>query len=143
MKTNLNIDELPYANRQIKNIIDKDFNGNVLKFSKYIGLNSSSKINRLFNKDKRSNNYPDVTIDVILLICNAIGCTTDSLLIDKSTKIEKHINNITIDAKKQTIKGNKNIIGDSNKVSDNEKTIEGFMEIIRIQQEQISKLMSK
>ena len=42
--------ELPEINKRIRDIIDNNFNGNVLKFSKYIGLNSSSKINRLFTQ---------------------------------------------------------------------------------------------
>lgn len=133
------IEDLPDINRRIKNIIDTDFNGNVLRFSKHIGLSSSSKINRLFNKDKRSGNYPDVTTDIILLISNALGCSTDSIIKGSENEHEKHVNNITIDASRHRIDGEHNVIAKDSSVND----MNNFMEIIKVQQEQINKLLEK
>ena len=72
--------ELPEINKRIRDIIDNNFNGNVLKFSKYIGLNSSSKINRLFSKDKRNNEYPDVSVDIIQRIANSLNYSADDII---------------------------------------------------------------
>ena len=95
MKYSLN--ELPDINRRVKMIIDDKFGGNVRRFSLTLGLPDSSKINRLFNKDKRTGLFPLPSCEIVLLISNFTGYSTDWILkgIDNSGE-ERHINNIAI-----------------------------------------------
>ena len=113
---------LPDINFRIKKIIDDQFNGNVRKFSKHIGLNDSSRINRLFNKDTRYNNYPSPSLDIIVLISRALNCSTDYLINSE----EKKVNN--------------NIISDDSDVNI-QKDASEYLEIIRKQQNQIDELI--
>ena len=113
---------LPDINFHIKKIIDEQFNGNVRKFSKHIGLNDSSRINRLFNKDTRYNNYPSPSLDVIVLISRALNCSTDYLINGEEKK------------------DNNNIISDDSDVNI-QKDASEYLEIIRKQQNQIDELI--
>lgn len=133
-----NIQDLPDINRRIQNIINETHNGNVRKFSLSMGLPDSSKINRLFNKDKRSGEYPMPSSDIILLISNTFNYTTDFIM-KGITNEEKHVNNIEIN--KKDVNGNNNVvIGD-----DNENTNIGnnndMFEIFKEQQKQITELI--
>ena len=74
------LNELPDINRRIKTIVDEKFGGNVRRFSLSLGLSDSSKINRLFNNDKRTGNFPLPSCEIILLISNKFDYTTDWLL---------------------------------------------------------------
>ena len=114
------LDGLPDINFRIKKIIDEQFNGNVRKFSKHIGLNDSSRINRLFNKDTRYNNYPSPSLDVIVLISRALNCSTDYLINGEEKK--------------------PNIISDDSDVNI-QKDASEYLEIIRKQQNQIDELI--
>ena len=114
------LDGLPDINFRIKKIIDEQFNGNVRKFSKHIGLNDSSRINRLFNKDTRYNNYPSPSLDVIVLISRALNCSTDYLINGEEKKA--------------------NIISDDSDVNI-QKDASEYLEIIRKQQNQIDELI--
>ena len=116
------LDGLPDINFRIKKIIDEQFNGNVRKFSKHIGLNDSSRINRLFNKDTRYNNYPSPSLDVIVLISRALNCSTDYLINGEEKK------------------DNNNIISDDSDVNI-QKDASEYLEIIRKQQNQIDELI--
>lgn len=116
------LDGLPDINFRIKKIIDEQFNGNVRKFSKHLGLNDSSRINRLFNKDTRYNNYPSPSLDIIVLISRALNCSTDYLINGE----EKKVNN--------------NIISDDSDVNIQKDALE-YLEIIRKQQNQIDELI--
>ena len=130
------LDGLPDINFRIKKIIDEQFNGNVRKFSKHIGLNDSSRINRLFNKDTRYNNYPSPSLDIIVLISRALNCSTDYLINGE----EKKANNINIDTRRNKIEGNDNIISDDSDVNI-QKDASEYLEIIRKQQNQIDELI--
>lgn len=114
------LDGLPDINFRIKKIIDEQFNGNVRKFSKHIGLNDSSRINRLFNKDTRYNNYPSPSLDIIVLISRALNCSTDYLINGEEKK--------------------DNIISDDSDVNI-QKDASEYLEIIRKQQNQIDELI--
>ena len=114
------LDGLPDINFRIKKIIDEQFNGNVRKFSKHIGLNDSSRINRLFNKDTRYNNYPSPSLDIIVLISRALNCSTDYLINGEEKK--------------------NNIISDDSDVNI-QKDASEYLEIIRKQQNQIDELI--
>lgn len=118
---------LPDINFRIKKIIDEQFNGNVRKFSKQIGLNDSSRINRLFNKDTRYNNYPSPSLDIIVLISRALNCSTDYLINGEENRRNK-------------IEGNDNIISDDSDVNI-QKDASEYLEIIRKQQNQIDELI--
>ena len=113
---------LPDINFRIKKIIDEQFNGNVRKFSKHIGLNDSSRINRLFNKDTRYNDYPNPSLDIIVLISRALNCSTDYLINGEEKK------------------DNNNIISDDSDVNI-QKDASEYLEIIRKQQNQIDELI--
>lgn len=56
-------EKLPYANLKLWEIVEKETDGNISKFSEMIGL-SPQRINRLFFEDKRSGNYPKVSDEV-------------------------------------------------------------------------------
>lgn len=128
------MNELPLINQRIKNIIDSEYNGNVSKFSQAIGLSDSSKINRLFNIDKRNNKYPYPSIEIIEIISNELGYTTDFLIkgiIDNNKKV----NNININ-------NSKNIDGSNNNIDSTiSENIEDYKQIIKKQQEQIDSLL--
>ena len=113
---------LPDINFRTKKIIDEQINGNVRKFSKHIGLNDSSRINRLFNKDTRYNNYPSPSLDIIVLISRALNCSTDYLINGEEKK------------------DNNNIISDDSDVNI-QKDASEYLEIIRKQQNQIDELI--
>ena len=129
--------ELPETTQRILEIIDDKFDGNVLQFSLALGLKSSSKINRLFSKDKRNGNYPIPSSDIIVLISKSFDISTDWLLKgDNIIKENKHVNNITIDSKK--INGDGNVTNSSDvNISNNTE----FINIIKEQQNQINKLL--
>ena len=138
-----NNNELPEINKRIRDIIDNDFNGNVLKFSKYIGLNSSSKINRLFSKDKRNNEYPDVSVDIIQRIANSLNYSADDIIFgfEKNNK-QKHVNNINIEANHNNVKGDNNIVSTKDSNIQLDQHIKQLLDLIQIQQMQINNLIS-
>lgn len=133
-----NKNELPEITQRILSLIDNHFDGNVLQFSFKLGLTSSAKINRLFLKDKRNNNYPIPSTDIIVLISNTFNVSTDWLLKgEEKENVNRHINNITIGSTK--INGDKNITNSNDvKTSNNDELIT----TIREQQEQINKLLN-
>lgn len=49
---------LPAVNQRIKELIDKETNGNKAKFSRKLGYNSAQKVNRLFMIDARTGKFP-------------------------------------------------------------------------------------
>lgn len=135
-----NLKDLPLVNKRIQELINENFNGNVRKFSSSMGLSDSSKINRLFNKDKRNGEYPTPSSDIILLISETFNISTDWLLKGKEDE-NRHVNNITIDRKE--IKGNNNnVVGDDNKNVLNSGNSKELIDIIKQQQEQISVLIN-
>lgn len=61
--------EIPIENQRVKEIINFFCDGNELLFSKKINV-SQPRINRLFSLDKRNNQYPVVSFDIIQSIIN-------------------------------------------------------------------------
>lgn len=47
-------------------------NGSVKRFSEMIHLSSSQKLNRVFNLDRRNNEYPEVSSDILLSIATCL-----------------------------------------------------------------------
>lgn len=128
--------DLPEINQRLFDLIQTECNGNVSRFSSELGLTNSQKINRLFKIDKRSNQYPKPSSDVLSLIKQRYNISVDYLLHGNDNV--KTINNINIDANK--INGNSNVIGNENNVS-NEMSNNEYIDIIKKQQEQIDKLI--
>ena len=71
---------LPSVNKRIKDLIEARFDGNVRAFSRALGLPDSQKINRLFNLDRRSSQYPAPSAEVLRLISNTFDISLDWLL---------------------------------------------------------------
>lgn len=63
------MESLPIENQRVKNVIDFTTKGNVLQFSKEIGI-SQPRINRLFSIDTRSGKYPLVSFEIVQAIIN-------------------------------------------------------------------------
>ena len=59
--------DLPELNKRIRDIIENKADGNVKKFSELIDI-SQQKVNRLFNIDTRTGNYPSVPSDILTCI---------------------------------------------------------------------------
>lgn len=135
MNNNFNEKELPITTLNIKKIIDDKFFGNVSQFAKYLGLNNSAKINRLFNRDSRNNKYPEASTDVLKLISNKCNISMNDLFKPQLSE-NKNVNNITIQSHK--ISGNENIIGNDNEI----KTSSEYIDIIKKQQDQIDELIN-
>lgn len=89
---------LPNINKRIKSLIEYYTNGSVKRFSEMIQLSSSQKLNRIFNIDKRSGQYPEVSSDILLSIANMLSdINTDWLLKGQGDMIkEKVIDNAYI-----------------------------------------------
>lgn len=132
MKKYKSYDNLPSANQKILDLINEKCNGNINKFANELGLERSQKINRLFKLDNRNNSYPSPSSEILKLI-NLRYCISSDFILNDELKC---VNNITISANK--INGDKNIVGDSNEINNENNS---YMEIIKKQQEQIDKLI--
>ncbi len=53
-------EKLPVANRNVKNLINQTFGGNITQFARLIGV-SHQRVDRLFKTDPRSGKYPSVS----------------------------------------------------------------------------------
>ncbi len=62
-------DKLPESNKRLLQLIDYKAKGSIYKFAQSIGL-SHQLINRLFNIDKRSGKYPELSYKIIDAIAN-------------------------------------------------------------------------
>ena len=72
---------LPAVNERVKQLVDFYANGSVKRFSEMIHLSSSQKLNRVFNLDRRNNEYPEVSSDILLSIANMfVDINTEWLL---------------------------------------------------------------
>lgn len=130
-----NTSDFPPITKRIKDLIDEKFGGNVRQFAFSMGLGDSVKINRLFKRDKRNNEYPIPSTEIIMLICNTYDLSSDWILFGKE-KGTKTVNNI--DIKKNNIDGNSNIIGDNNAQTNDTE----LLSVVKAQQEQINKLLN-
>ncbi len=79
---------LPPVNLRIKDIIDKEFGGNVTAFAKKLGYDSSQKINRLFKIDPRSAEYPVPSSTILSDISNIFDISIDFLQTGKNTAVQ-------------------------------------------------------
>ncbi|WP_053326901.1 S24 family peptidase [Chryseobacterium gallinarum] len=83
---------LPIENQRVKNVIDYFCDGNVLRFSKEIGI-SQPRINRLFTIDTRSGKYPLVSFEIIQAIINKfIKIDSEWLIVGKGEMLKENIN---------------------------------------------------
>jgi len=88
---------LPLINQRIKELINFHANGSVKKFSELIELNSSQVLNRIFNLDKRNQEYPSPSSEILLSIANKFeGLNCNWLLTGKGEMYESDEKNITI-----------------------------------------------
>jgi hypothetical protein len=55
---------------RVRSLINLYAKGSVKRFSEMIELSNSQKLNRVFNVDKRSGRYPDISADILLSIAN-------------------------------------------------------------------------
>lgn len=108
------IDKLPLPTRNIKKLIDDNFNGNTRQFCLEMGMKNSSKINRLFKVDKRSGSYPRPSAEVLSMISEKYNVSIDWLMLGHGQSQEEKL------------------------VEENEN----FRNIIKKQQEQIDYLIS-
>lgn len=74
------MNELPSINKRLKEIIDYHTNGNIRSFCRKIGLNESTKINRLFKIDSRTGKFPTPSTDIIKNVCNMLHVNETWLL---------------------------------------------------------------
>ncbi|MFA5849981.1 MAG: S24 family peptidase [Bacteroidales bacterium] len=79
---------LPSVNQRIKDIVDKEFGGNVTAFAKKLGYDSSQKINRLFKIDPRSAEYPVPSSSILSDISNIFDISIDFLQTGKNTAVQ-------------------------------------------------------
>lgn len=68
--------DMPYANRKLVELIELRSDGNVMKFSKMVGL-SQQRINRLLIRDPRNNTFPKISDDVKTAIMESLGLGMD------------------------------------------------------------------
>lgn len=140
---------LPPINQRIKDLTNFHANGSVKKFAELIELNSSQVLNRIFNPDKRLEDYPVPSANIILAIANKFsGLNCDWLLTGKGemySKDEKDINikggqNIFSDKVAQY--GNKNTMqksgNDTNEIQALKKELELKTKEIALQQKQLN-----
>lgn len=109
---------MPLPNQRIMAIINENFGGNVSKFALAMGLSNSSKINRLFKKDRRNDEYPLPSTDILILIADTFNFSIDYIL-------------------KGKMQNGSAIINPKNPVENENK----YLDIIKKQQEQIDELL--
>lgn len=64
--------EMPYASQRLLELIDIQADGRVQKFAKMIGL-SQQRINRLFVRDNRNNQFPRMTDEIKNVVIEHFG----------------------------------------------------------------------
>lgn len=129
------IKEFPPITRRIKKLVDEHCGGNVRQFSLNMGMTDSVRINRLFKRDKRNNEFPLPSTEIVIMISNTYKVSTDWILLGKDTINDNvPVNNITIE--KHCVSGENNLIGDNNNIEGGE-----LLQLVKTQQEQITKLI--
>ncbi len=91
----LSTKSLPMINERVKKLIDYYANGSVKRFSEIIKLANSQKLNRVFNIDKRNNEYPEVSSDILLSVANMFPeVNSDWLLTGKGSMLKEETKDI-------------------------------------------------
>lgn len=80
---------LPAINERVRILVDHYAKGSVKRFSEIINLSSSQKLNRVFNLDKRNNEYPEVSSDILLSIANMLSDVSAEWLLTGSGTMSK------------------------------------------------------
>lgn len=116
-ENNFSMKCLPAVNERVKMLVDFYANGSVKRFSEMIHLSSSQKLNRVFNLDKRNNEYPEVSSDILLSIANMfVDLSIEWLLTGRGEMIktnqptsERHIqtNDVSKNKDKEKLDDNK------------------------------------
>ena len=98
------MESLPIENQRVKNVIDFTTKGNVLQFSKEIGI-SQPRINRLFSIDTRSGKYPLVSFEIVQAIINKFVNINAEWLLTGEGEMLKSENTSTETSKEESVKG--------------------------------------
>ena len=61
--------EMPHANKKLLQLIENKADGRVQRFATMIGL-SQQRINRLFIRDSRNNQYPHISDEIKQAVIN-------------------------------------------------------------------------
>lgn len=128
-----NVSEFPEITARIWGIVEKECGGNVKRFTTELGLDNGSKVQRLFVKDKRNQQYPTPSTDIVSSICRRFPEYGVSYIMFGNDDRKGTVNNINI-AKAD---GDSNVIGDNNSVSSVNERLLAMMEQ---QQNQINTL---
>ncbi len=82
---------IPIENQRVKKVIDFTTNGNVLQFSKEIGI-SQPRINRLFTIDSRNGKYPLISFEIAQAIINKfVNVNAEWLLLGNGEMLKTNI----------------------------------------------------
>lgn len=89
--------DLPALNDRIYKLVDYYAKGSVKAFSEMIGLSNSQKLNRVFNIDRRNNDFPDVSSETLIGIANKFSeINTDWLLTGHGSMLKDPKSNQTL-----------------------------------------------
>lgn len=100
-------DKLPLYTRNIMRIITKSTDGNITKFANQMGMENSTRVQRIFQPDKRSGKYPVPSTELLMMIHDVYGISVDDILFteidpqsilssSKQENQQKTVNNINI-----------------------------------------------
>lgn len=70
--TDMNINDMPYANKKVYELIQSETDGNVRAFAKSINVSQQS-MNRIFCVDKRNGKYPSISNEIKQGIIDTYG----------------------------------------------------------------------
>lgn len=124
-------ERLPVANRNVKNLINQTFNGNITEFARQIGV-SQQRVDRLFRTDPRSGKYPSVSEKMK----NAIKKTFN--IDDFWFFIENAICPGVLESSDEDIFGSQNGDIQNDNESSKEKEIEHLKELLKAKDELIA-----
>ena len=91
--------ELPEINKRIKLLIDEFSNGNVADFVRLTGISSHQVLNRIFNIDKRSGNYPAPSGNILASIQMSIPEINNTWLLKGKGEMKRENVIIGVDSK--------------------------------------------
>ena len=83
--------ELPDISKRVRQLIKIETNGSVRAFAKKLNI-SQQKLNRIFNLDKKTGNYPTISLDVIMSITNIFVSINPEWLLTGNGDMTKRTN---------------------------------------------------